>query len=525
MQSSDLQAADIKPGTASDIEENMTQKIMFQGTGSNVGKSLLNAAFCRTAVRRGYRTAPYKSQNMALNSYITKDGKEMGRAQVVQAECCRIEPEADMNPILLKPNSDMGSQVIVNGTVRGNMAASIYYDHKDELLREALKAYDRLAEKSDLIVIEGAGSPAEINLRQNDIVNMGLATEIDAPVVLVCDIDKGGVFASLYGTVMLLEPEERDLIKGFIINKFRGDVELLKPGIDMIVDKIGIPCLGVMPYRRFRIDDEDSVAERIQYSGTGGALSIGVIGLSHISNFTDLTVFDMYDDVTVSWLRDADKLMEADIDLLVIPGSKNTVDDMKVLNRSGLADAIRKKAETVPVIGICGGYQLLGREIKDPLGVESSTKSIEGLGLLDTVTELAGEKTTTRISGSVLNGAMLPQLSGAAIDGYEIHMGTTTLGEAVKPFVRLEDGREDGAVSEDGRVMGSYLHGLFDNDGLRNALIEKLTGRKSEAAEKSFRDFKEEQYDLLADTFEEFVDTDALFQIAGLDPAGKGSHV
>ena len=494
----------------------MAKKIMFQGTGSSVGKSLLNAAFCRTAARKGWRTVPYKSQNMALNSYITKDGKEMGRAQVVQAECCGIEPDADMNPILLKPNSDMGSQIIVNGKVRGNMAASAYYGHKEELLAEALEAFDRLSENADLVVIEGAGSPAEINLRQNDIVNMGLAEAVDSPVILVADIDKGGVFASLYGTVMLLEPEERERIKGFIINKFRGDVDLLTPGIRMIEDKISIPCLGVMPYRRFRIDDEDSVADRIAAQKEGDGVNIGVVGLSHLSNFTDMTVFDMYDDVDVSYYRDADRLDAANIDLLVIPGSKNTTDDMLKLEESGLADAIRRKAESVPVIGICGGYQLLGRTIRDPQHVESENDSVEGLGLLDVSTELAGEKTTTRMTGTVLSGGFASELDGQSIEGYEIHMGKTVPGPDAVPFCRLDDGREDGAVSSDGRIFGSYLHGLFDNDALRGSILEKLSGTKSERAQTSYSQFKDGQYELLADTFEEFVDTDALFRIAGL---------
>lgn len=495
------------------------KNIMFQGTGSSVGKSLLTAAVCRILNNKGYSVAPYKSQNMALNSYITLDGKEMGRAQVVQAECARIEPLVEMNPVLLKPNSDVGCQVILNGKAEFNMNAVEYHAHKAKLVDVVTEAYDKLAQNHDIIAIEGAGSPAEINLRDNDIVNMGLAELVDAPVILIGDIDRGGVFASIYGTIKLLAPEEQARIKGFIINKFRGDVELLKPGIEMIEEKVGVPCLGVIPYERLVIDDEDSVTERFDEQ-RDGVITIGIVRLRHISNFTDCTVFDMYPDVRVEYYENQRELHRADPDLIVIPGSKNTIDDSVKLKESKLADEIlAKHAAGIPVLGICGGYQILGKEIADPHGVESNLGSVEGLGLLNMRTVLEEEKTTTRVNGHIKGDFLNMGLTDTAITGYEIHMGETQTLGGTTSFSVLEDGRADGGVSEDGTVMGTYLHGIFDNDIFREKLIatlKKMKNIEADAKAVDFKAFKEEQYDLLAATVEKNMDIQKLFKIIGV---------
>lgn len=493
------------------------KKIMFQGTGSSVGKSLVAAAVCRILNNKGLRVMPYKAQNMALNSYITADGKEMGRAQVTQAECARVEPDVAMNPVLLKPNSDVGSQVIINGVAAFNMDASEYHKYKAQLVDVVKTAYEKLADDSDVVVIEGAGSPAEINLRDNDIVNMGLAEMIDAPVVLIGDIDRGGVFASIYGTIKLLEPEEQALIKGFIINKFRGDVELLKPGIDMIEEKVGVPCLGVIPYTRLVIDDEDSVTER-WHEKKEGAVTIGVVRLRHISNFTDCTVFDMYPDVKVEYYANQREMQRAEPDLLVVPGSKNTIDDMTKLREARMdQEILRFHRQGIPVIGVCGGYQIIGKTIADPDHMESAEELTEGLGLLDVTTVLEDTKTTTRKTGTIQNDFWGIPMKDTKVSGYEIHMGRTSVNEDSVPFSILDDGRSDGAVSKDGMVMGTYLHGIFDNDEFREALLSRLKeGKNLESSGiKDFKAFKESQYDLLAETVEKSLDMDKLMSIIG----------
>lgn len=493
----------------------MAKNIMFQGTGSSVGKSLLTAAVCRILNNKGLKIMPYKSQNMALNSYITADGKEMGRAQVTQAECARVEPDVSMNPILLKPNSDVGCQVILNGVAAFNMDAREYHAHKAHLGQVVMDAYNKLAEDADVIVIEGAGSPAEINLRENDLVNMGLAEMVDAPVVLIGDIDRGGVFASIYGTIKLLEPEEQARIKGFIINKFRGDVSLLLPGIKTIEEKVGIPCLGVVPYARLVIDDEDSVTERWQEQ-KDGVITIGVVRLRHISNFTDCTVFDMYPDVRVEYYENQRQLSRANPDLLVIPGSKNTIDDVVKLKESRMAEEICRLREAgIPVVGICGGYQILGKTISDPGGVESSLGVVEGLGLLDIDTVIEAEKTTTQREGTITQDFLGMGMTGKGVHGYEIHMGISKTLAGAEAFCKLSDGRLDGAVSQDGQVMGTYLHGIFDNDAFREGLLAALKAKKNlEAGEAlDFARFKEEQYDKLAAIVADSLDMDLLEKI------------
>ncbi len=472
---------------------------MFQGTGSSVGKSFVAAALCRILKQDGYDVAPYKSQNMALNSYITEAGDEMGRAQVMQAECAGIKPDVRMNPVLLKPNTDNGSQIIVNGKVWKTLKAQEYYSNKDELKTIVKKAYDELKKDYPYIVIEGAGSPAEINLRENDMVNMGLAELVDAPVVLVCDIDKGGVFASLYGTVMLLEPEERERIKGFLINKFRGDVELLWPGIRMIEEKTGVPCLGVIPYTRVNLDDEDSISPA--HNKTESKVTIGVIRLKHFSNASDLTVFGMYPDVNVEYYDNLRSLQKASPDLLVIPGSKNSVDDAKVLRESGMDRVILEMARKIPIIGICGGYQILGKKIYDPMGIEGEIKEIDGLGLLDIESTIGGDKRTRLTTGVTADGTEL--------SGYEIHMGETVSGE--EPFLTLDDGRVDGAVS--GNILGTYLHGIFDNDTFREKLLKRLG---YDTQEETYASYKEEQYDQLARVVRENIDLERIYEILGI---------
>lgn len=487
--------------------------IMFQGTGSSVGKSILTAGVCRMLNNRGYRVAPFKSQNMALNSFITRDGKEMGRAQVVQAEAARMEPRVEMNPILLKPSSDVGSQVILLGEVYKNMDATTYHAFKPELGGIVMEAYRTLEEEVDCIVLEGAGSPAEINLRDNDIVNMGMAEMCDAPVVLIGDIDRGGVFASLYGTYMLLEEREKKRIKGFVINKFRGDVRLLQSGIDMLVEKIQVPCLGVIPYFHLHIDDEDSVSMRFAHRGAKH-ITVGVIRLPHISNFTDFTPFEMEDDVEVRYVRSPQEL--DGVDLIILPGSKNTIEDMMFVREMGLVEKIWALHEkNIPIFAICGGYQILGNRITDSGNHESSVESIEGLGLLNGETVMAEKKRTVQVQGR-LNAQYQGQPLKGDVTGYEIHMGVTTFHESYEPLILLENGETDGVWIKDGSVMGTYMHGIFDNPEPRKTILDtirKTKGLEAGTGEESFAQFKERQYDALASLLEEHLDMEAILNI------------
>lgn len=482
--------------------------IMIQGTMSGAGKSLLCAALCRIFAQDGYRVAPFKSQNMALNSYITRDGLEMGRAQVMQAEAAGAEPDVRMNPILLKPSSDVGSQVIVCGRVRGQMAARDYFRYKKQLIPEIMQAYNSLAEDNDIIVIEGAGSPAEINLKADDIVNMGLAKLVDAPVLLAGDIDRGGVFAQLYGTVELLERDERERIKGLIINKFRGDPTILTPGLDMLEEKTGIPVIGVVPYIRADVDDEDSLSPRLEQSRAVRPIDIAVIRLPRISNFTDFTPLEAHPALGVRYVKNRQELGAPD--MVVLPGTKSTMDDLLWLRQSGLEGSIQKLAEAgTPVLGVCGGYQMLGREIRDPEHTEGAQDSIRGMGLLSTETVFCNQKTRTRVRAQVTAGA----LSGAEIDGYEIHMGVTEGAE--QAFCTLENGRTDGCAS--GNVFGTYLHGLFDTGELTNRLAAFLCGRKgidADMAEPISRaEYVQKQYDILADGVRASIDMDTVYRI------------
>lgn len=432
---------------------------MIQGTMSSAGKSLICAALCRIFTQDGFKTAPFKSQNMALNSFITEDGAEMGRAQVMQAEAAKIRPDARMNPILLKPTSDVGSQVIVNGHVLGNMPAASYFKYKKQLVPEIMKAYRSLEEEYDIIVIEGAGSPAEINLKKNDIVNMGMAKMVDAPVLLAGDIDRGGVFAQLYGTVALLEEEERKRVKGLIINKFRGDVEILKPGLATLEELTKIPVAGVIPWIYAKLDDEDSLAPRLSRVQTGAGVDIAVVRLPHISNFTDFNPLEQQPGISLRYAGDVKTLGQPD--MVIVPGSKNTMSDLKWMRQNGMEAAILKlAAANVPVLGICGGYQMLGESIEDPDGEEGGG-SLHGMGLLSVRTVFGKEKVQTRVTGEILQNpgagdGLFAALSGSVFSGYEIHMGHTT-GNGKNSFSRIrtltkgsteaeEDWQADGAV-------------------------------------------------------------------------------
>lgn len=502
----------------------MSKAIMIQGTTSNAGKSLITAGLCRIFKQDGYRVAPFKSQNMALNSFITKEGLEMGRAQVVQAEAAGLEPSVLMNPILLKPTSDQGSQVIVKGEVVGTMPAAEYFRYKKSLIPVVREAYDTLARDHDFMVLEGAGSPAEINLNEQDIVNMGMARLAQAPVLLVADIDRGGVFASLYGTVMLLAEEERASIKGLIINKFRGDLEILKPGLKMIEEKTGIPVLGTVPYLDIDLEDEDSLAERISRDSAVKAVDIAVIRLPRLSNFTDFNILELIPCVSLRYVRSPVEL--GDPDLIIIPGTKNTMGDLLWLRQSGLEAKIKKcAAQNKIIFGICGGYQMLGQSLEDPYAVEQGG-TLQGMELLDIATIFAPQKTRTQVSGRFnrLNGP-LADLEGTSFHGYEIHMGISQVPEA-QALAVLDSagatGKPDGCTSKEGNILGSYVHGLFDDEEVAHTLLKCLLKKKgldySEVQKINYQEYKEQQYNRLADALRQAIDMKAVYRIleAGL---------
>ena len=482
----------------------MAKNIMIQGTMSNAGKSLLCAGLCRIFRQDGYRVAPFKSQNMALNSFITKAGGEMGRAQVVQAEAAGIDPDVRMNPILLKPTTDVGSQVIVNGVVQGNMRAMEYYKRKREYIPAVMEAYSSLAAENDILVIEGAGSPAEINLKQEDIVNMGLARLVDAPVLLVGDIDRGGVFAQLYGTVALLEPEERARIKGTVVNKFRGDRKILEPGIAMLEKLCGVPVAGVIPYTHVDIDDEDSLSERFTRDRTRKAVDIAVIRLPRISNFTDLSPFERYENVSVRYVEKPSELH--DPDLIVLPGTKSTISDLIWLREGGLEASVKKAAAAgTPIFGICGGYQMLGTRVSDPQQVEAAgVTEITGLELLPMETVFAGQKVQRQTEGTFSDApGLLSCLNGLHYAGYEIHMGRST--EQLPPVIGQ------------GNVYGSYIHGIFDAPGVSDALLAALAQKKG-IDPKSLGSFdreayRQQQYDRLADAVRGGLNMELVYKI------------
>lgn len=543
----------------------MARALMIQGTMSNVGKSLLVAGLCRVFKQDGYRVAPFKSQNMALNSYITEDGLEMGRAQVVQAEAAGIKPDVVMNPILLKPTTDMGSQVIVNGVPVGNMKAKEYLSYKKELLPKIQKAYESLAEQYDIIVIEGAGSPAEINLKADDIVNMGMARMAKAPVLLVGDIDRGGVFAQICGTVALLEPWERQMVKGLIVNKFRGDPSILEPGILRLEELCEISAVGVVPFMDVQIEDEDSLsrhldpqsrldaqsagpsplAGQLQSAGMSGmGVDIAVIRFPKIANFTDFNVFTLLDNVRLRYVSRASELGKPD--LVILPGTKNTIADLLWMRQSGLEAAVLKLADQkIPIWGICGGHQMLGEWLEDPQGVEGQCGEsvpdgcIRGMGLFPTRTVFAAEKTRAQVEGAFAQvEGIFQDLSGKPFTGYEIHMGRTWIDremgaadtarffhgqlEICRPLSYLLECHSASKQMHQegwgrGNVYGSYVHGLFDGEGIAETVVNALGREKGLPASKTgkldYQAYKESQYERLAAGLRESLDMERIYQI------------
>lgn len=499
----------------------MAKVLMVQGTMSNAGKSLLTAGLCRIFKQDGYKVAPFKSQNMALNSFITDKGLEMGRAQVMQAEAAGIEPDVRMNPILLKPTNDTGSQVIVNGEVRGTMSARDYFAYKHNLIPDIMEAFNGLAAENDIVVIEGAGSPAEVNLKEEDIVNMGMAKMAKAPVLLVGDIDRGGVFAQLIGTVNLLEEDEKKMVKGLIINKFRGDKTILDPGVEILEEKSGIPVVGVAPYLHIDVEDEDSLSERLTSSDKADLIDIAVIRLPRISNFTDLNVMETIPGVSVRYIRNPQELR--DPDMIVIPGSKNTISDLLWMRQNGLEAAILKQAHEGKVIfGICGGFQMLGETLSDPTGIET-TGEVRGMGLLPVETVFMDGKTRTRVEGGFhLEGSIFEdiEIKNLKAEGYEIHMGQSTLKEGAKRLLTVTDAvtgetKEDGAFKDN--VFGTYIHGIFDGPEIAQTIVKILAERKGvelgDLGTLSYAEYKETQYDLLAAGLREHLNMKKIYEI------------
>lgn len=493
----------------------MAKVIMIQGTMSNAGKSFLVAGLCRIFRQDGYRAAPFKSQNMALNSFITEEGLEIGRAQAMQAEAAQIKPMVCMNPILLKPTSHTGSQVIVNGEVIGNMSAKDYFAYKKQLIPDIVNAFRKLEEYTDIIVIEGAGSPAEINLRENDIVNMGMAEMVDAPVLLVGDIDRGGVFAQLLGTLMLLKDEEKKRVRGLVINKFRGDKSLLDSGIEMLEERADVPVLGVVPYMELSLEDEDSLTERFDIR-QADCIDLVVLRYPRISNFTDFNVFEQIKGISVRYVTSVSQLQHPD--MIFLPGSKNTMGDLKWMRQNGLEAAVKKLAGTIPIFGICGGYQMLGDWIFDPDNIEEGG-NMRGMELLPVTTMLKPEKVRGQVEG-VLNeiSGFFSSLSGSIFCGYEIHMGETCLTKTCKKETCFTSGEIAAypVVSGQNRmVYGSYIHGLFDKGTIAVDIINMLAKKKGICLEnrelEPYQSFKEKQYDKLADALRQYLNMEEIY--------------
>jgi adenosylcobyric acid synthase len=480
---------------------------MLAGTGSDVGKSIVTAALCRIFKQDGYSPAPFKAQNMALNSYATPDGFEIGRAQAVQAEAAGIPCSTDMNPILLKPSSDHTSQVVLNGKPIGNRNAYDYFrkEGREELRQEVHAAFDRLAARHNPIVMEGAGSIAEINLRDTDLVNMPMARYANADVILVADIDRGGVFASAYGSIMLQQPEDRKRIKGIIINKFRGDIRLFDSGRKMIEDICGVPVLGVLPYfKDVHIEEEDSVSLDFKSrQAVADKVNIAVVMLRHMSNFTDFYSLEHDERVHIFYTNNVDELAKADV--IIVPGSKSTIDDIRELRRNGCATAILQAYRNgATVLGICGGYQILGEEVIDADGIEGDVRAMPGLGLLPVKTTLTTDKVTRQVSFRFRDLA-------DKCEGYEIHMGRTVPVGTPSPLNRLDDGTDDGYYLNE-RCFGSYVHGILDNKAVVDTILNRFESTKS-VQTVDYKTYKEQQYDLLADHVRANLDMDKLYQI------------
>ncbi|MGK4198033.1 cobyric acid synthase [Fusobacterium sp. HC1336] len=489
------------------------RNIMVVGTSSGAGKSITVTALCRVLTKDGYKVSPFKSQNMALNSFVTKSGLEMGRAQVVQAYACMIEPEAYMNPILLKPTTDRKIQIIVNGKSIGNMSGIEYGKFKTSLKPEIMKSYDYIRENYDISILEGAGSPVEINIKGEDIANMKMAEMADSPVILVADIDRGGVFASIYGTIMLMSEKERARVKGVIINKFRGDINILKSGLEEIEKLTGVPVIGVMPYTNVDIEDEDSVTERFKRLQKKKGINISVIKLKHISNFTDIDALRMVEDINIKYINSVDEMGEEDI--IIIPGTKNTIDDLKELKDNGIATEIIKASKNGKVIiGICGGFQMLGEKIKDPYGIESEIKEIPGLGLLELETVMEKEKNTTQYEGKLSNcTGLLEGLEGEKIKGYEIHQGVTFGNES-----KVNDEDRIVTVVKGENIFATYLHGIFENEKITRNILNRVRAKKGIELQMkgiTFDEYREQQLDKLEKIFRENVDIDKIYEILG----------
>lgn len=509
----------------------MAKKIMIQGTSSGAGKSIVCTALCKIFTEDGHDVSPFKSQNMALNSFVTEEGLEMGRAQVVQAQACGKIPRVEMNPVLLKPAGNNISQLIVMGKIYDNLDSFSFKKIKPDLKPEIMKAYNLLSEDSDIIVIEGAGSPAEINMNENDIANMGMAKMADSPVILVADIDRGGVFASIYGTVMLLSEEDRARIKGIIINKFRGRAELLQDGIDKIEKLTGKPVLGIIPYTNINLEDEDSLTEKYNIiKNYDKAVNIEIVRLPHLSNATDFDVFRYMNGVNVRYVGLDENFNNPD--LIIIPGTKNTVQDLAALKQGRLYNRIYElnRKHDVPVIGICGGYQILGKTIYDPLAVESEIDEISGLGLLSHETTFECEKVTTQVKAQIRTTfsdmSIFKGTEKYILNGYELHCGRTQIDEAqdclfTEIIERLgaEHAEADGAVNKDQNVMGTYLHGVFDNIEFTNKLISNIKLKKGmildNEDEFDYDEFKENEFKKLEKHFRDNLDMKKIYDIIG----------
>lgn len=501
--------------------------LMVQGTASSVGKSIMVTALCRILKQDGWKVAPFKAQNMSLNSFVTCDGGEIGRAQVVQAEAAGVEPTVEMNPILLKPEAENRSQVVLLGKPLATKSAQDYYAMQQQMWAAIADSLDRLCARFDVVILEGAGSPAEVNLKDRDLVNMRVALYSQAPVLLVADIDRGGMFASLVGTLELLAPQERALIRAFVINKFRGDLGLLEPGLRWLETRTGLPVAGVIPYfHDIYIAEEDSVSlqrRRALKSRTDYVLDIAVIGLPHISNFDDFDPLEQEEGVRLRYVEAGDAL--GDPDLIILPGTKSTIADLAAIRKTGLAGEIVTRARSgTSVIGICGGYQMMGELLDDPENVESVERKAQGLGLLPVKTTFFSIKSTHQVRARVISGTgLLRRAKDLAFCGYEIHMGQTNGRGSIAPFQIDERSGSpcrymEGSLSANGNLLGTYMHGLFHNEGLRRALLRELTSRKGIAFDWSRSSLsKEEHYDRLAALVRHNLDMELIYKTVGLD--------
>lgn len=490
----------------------MSKSIMLLGTASSVGKSTIATAICRYYTNKGFKVAPFKALNISLNSYVTEEGLEMGRAQVVQAEACNLSPKAWMNPVLLKPSANMKTQVIVNGKVKCTMDAYKYKDLNKELKEVVKEIYHEESKKFDLMVLEGSGSCAEINLKDTDIANMYMAKVSNADVILVADIDRGGVFASVVGTVMLLEEEERKRVKGVIINKFRGNIDSFKPAMKQLEDIIKIPVLGVMPYSELDIEDEDSVTEKIKNkSFDKNKLDIAVVRLKHMSNFTDFNALERFENINIRYIENKEELGTPQV--IIIPGSKNTIEDLRILKKNGIYEEIKKLEKTgTTIIGICGGYQMLGNLIEDKLGIEGEVTKEEGFGFLNTTTTFNEEKTTKQVRAKIISNK-LKELNNINICGYEIHNGITICNNKEEEFIRSEDNEVLGAINESRNVFGTYIHGLFDYEDFTKKLLNYLFDKNKIDYKENFKSYKEyklKQIDNLTKIFSENINIDKI---------------